>query len=238
MKVNRKFLVIVLFYFIILLFFNPNYSSAALQSNAGTPATKTPAEWIMQIRQMQSQGGTLGRTDTINSTTLLSNATDLDIHMEKNTEYGAMAILSASSYGKSTAISNGQTTTGNSTGVVINFNNEWVAATGKNPTTGNDFIGLCDKNVSTRYRNYYVNDNGTWRTKMGDATSETEGWHGKNTNFWFQPYRDETGYLRATGNSNIFSYSARGYIGGRDLGEAYPTYKWSSRAVIVVGSEL
>ena len=48
--------------------------------------------------------------------------------MEKNTEYGAMAILSASSYGNQSKIESGGTTTGNKSGVYINLNKEWVSA--------------------------------------------------------------------------------------------------------------
>ena len=79
----------------------PTKVEAVLQSNGDTAATKTLDEWILQIRQMQASGGCLGLTDTINSTGLLSNNTNLDIHMEKNTEYGAMILLSASDYRKS-----------------------------------------------------------------------------------------------------------------------------------------
>lgn len=112
MKISKKILSSVLSISVVCVMVNPIISSAALQSNGGTPAGKNINQWMLQIRQMQSIGGTLGRTDTIDTSNLRSDATDLDIHMEKNTEYGAMAILSASAYGNPNKIQNGKTTTG------------------------------------------------------------------------------------------------------------------------------
>ena len=128
MKVKNKILTAMVFGTILSGLIIPNKANAVLQSNGGTPATRNLNDWLLQIRQMQEIGGTLGRTDTINTTNLTSGATDLDIHMEKNTEYGAMAILSASAYGNPNKINDGETTTGNSTGIVININSEWVSA--------------------------------------------------------------------------------------------------------------
>lgn len=156
---------IILAYFLIM----PNTANAALQSNGGTPILKTIDQWMLQIRQMQSAGGTLGLTDTINETGLTSTNTNLDIHMEKNTEYGAMAILSASSYGKPDIVNSGETTTGNKTGVVINLNNELVAAGIVNSAS-------TYKNALKRYKNTYTM---LYVAKVGDAIKETEGWHGR-----------------------------------------------------------
>ena len=99
MKLKKKILIGIFAVSMVCIILQPNTANAALQSNGGTPATKDINGWMLQVRQMQELGGTLGRTDTIDNTNLMSNATDLDIHMEKNTEYGAMAILSASAYG-------------------------------------------------------------------------------------------------------------------------------------------
>lgn len=107
-----------------LLLLGENNSHAVLQANGGTKAKYSFAEFILKIRQMESLGGTLGLTETINTTTLLptSESNNLDIHMEKNTEYGAIAILSVSSYGNPNKINDGQTSTGNKTGIVFNGN--------------------------------------------------------------------------------------------------------------------
>ena len=107
-----------------MLLLGANSSHAVLQANGGTKAKYSFAEFILKIRQMESLGGTLGLTETINTTTLLptSESNNLDIHMEKNTEYGAIAILSVSSYGNPNKINDGQTSTGNKTGIVFNGN--------------------------------------------------------------------------------------------------------------------
>ena len=190
----------------------PNTSRAALQSNGGTPATKTIDQWMLQIRQMQSAGGTLGLTDTINETGLTSTNTNLDIHMDKNTEYGAMAILSASSYGKPDKVNSGESTTGNKTGVVININNESVAA------------GLiASASIYTKATERYKNEYTPYEPKIGDAIEETKGWHGSGASNWISD--SNTHNLCRSLSGSLFSYQAGFY------GQGYP-----SRACIVVGS--
>ena len=200
----------------------PTISQAALQSNGNTPATNTLNNWICIVRQMQMAGGTLGLTNSIDWNSaggkfLTSDNPNLDIHMEKNTEYGAMAILSASSYGNPNPVGDG----GNQTGVRVNFNKEWVA--GLNSMLDNQQFNY----ISARYKNIYVND-----AKIGDATIETKGWHGYANSYWFNNKR-YVGMVRSY-SSSIFSYHGNDDAYGR--GDAVPTKKWATRAVIVVGS--
>lgn len=84
MKIKKKILLIVIIVLTILML-KTNQSYAALKSNGGTVATHKIADWLTQIRQMETLGGTLGLNETINSTTLLSTSgsNDLDCHMEK-----------------------------------------------------------------------------------------------------------------------------------------------------------
>lgn len=185
--------------------------------------------------------------------------------MEKNTEYGAMIILSASSYGNPNKIANGQTTTGNASGVVMNLNKEWVAAARNDTTVGNM------SGAAKRYWNAYTGDGST--AKKGDAMGETNGWHGSTNNRWF--YHHCTGYIqgtvcdgpaadgafvRAQGGS-IFGFTGYSYDGGMDTNytsvvcgvhgiqeyglkyyrdsekkDACPVVPHYSRAAIVVGS--
>lgn len=199
-KSTIKIIFITFCLWLMLFVITPIKAQAALQSNGGTPAVKNIGDWMLQVRNMQSLGGTLGRTDTINTTNLTSNATDLDIHMEKNTEYGAMAILSASSYGNPGKIENGQTTTGNETGVVINLNKEWVAA-------GQLLDLSVFTNANGRYKNSYTP---TYSAKVGDAITETKGWHGSTSSVWLSesqfPRYAETiaGLIRAYSRKYIF----------------------------------
>ena len=93
-KNNKTLIAILLVIFLQILAFGTT-SKAALESNGNTPATKDVGPWLNSIRKMESAGGTLGLSETINDTTLLSTSgsNSLDIHMEKNGEYGIMAIL-------------------------------------------------------------------------------------------------------------------------------------------------
>ena len=120
---------------------------------------------------MQETGGGLGLNDKISDTDLTSSNKNFDVHFQKNTEYGAVAILSASAYGNPSTISDGQTTTGNDTGIQIKLNGEWTAAAASNTKVWAMQVG------KARYWNNYGTGNGS-NSKNGDALAETNGWHG------------------------------------------------------------
>ena len=221
MGTKKNFLIIIVAIIMLCVIIKPNESEAALQSNGGTPATKNLSDWMLQIRQMQELGGTLGRKDAIDTTNLTSGATDLDIHMEKNTEYGAMVILSASSYGNPNKIEDGETTTGNSTGIVMNLNIERVAAATDDDVAKN-FVG-----ATRRYKNIYLVN---YVAKKGDAISETYGWHGYSKSMWLGS--DGHGLLRSI-ETSIFSYRPDWVSGTASSASSKP---WASRAAIVVGT--
>ena len=204
-------------------------SNAALQANGKSTKQDTIGNWLLNVRKMEEVGGTLGLTDTINITDLTSSATtsnNLDIHMELNTEYGAMAILSASSYGNQNKIGSGKTTTGNKSGVYIRiseWDSEWVSA-------GCNELGVANfKNAISKYKNIYTT---SYSAKIGDAISETSGWHGGNAG-WLSN-NTTSGLLRAVSGS-IFSYD--GYGGSNGNGASYIT-KHPTRAVVVIGNGL
>ena len=221
MEVKKKILISILGISAICMILNPVKSKAALQSNGNSPATKNVNDWITGVRQMQVTGGTLGLTDEINATNLTSTNKNLDIHMQKNTEYGAMAILSASAYGNQKKIADGETTTGNKSGIYIALNKEWVSA-GLNDLSSTNF-----KNALGKYKNIYT---ATYVAKVGDAITETNGWHGSGASRWIN--NSNTGVIRAYSGS-LFSYFAGA---GDTSGIALNNRVYSSRAVIVVGN--
>ena len=226
MKLKNKILTLIIMVFAICMMLVPNNVNAALQANGNTSTTATIGSWLLNIRKMEETGGTLGLTDTIDTTSLVSSATtsnNLDIHMEKNTEYGAMAILSASAYGNQNVIANGETTTGNKTGVYINLNREWVSA-GKMEY---DSVYI---NVNKKYKNLYES---TYVSRVGDAIGETSGWHSSEASEWINR-NDSSGLIRGFGGS-IFSYYGKSDLPRNGYGEAYYTKPYSTRAVIVVG---
>ena len=241
MKLKEKLEISIIGISITIMLINPIYSRATLQSNGGTVKTNNVGTWIKAIRQMETDGGTLGLSDTVNGTNLTSSASEsnnLDIHMEKNTEYGAMAILSASAYGNANKIENGQTTTGNKSGIVININKEWVAA----GTISDDITFY---NASSKYKNDMT------AGRVGEACSETSGWHGSGASTWIVsqggqyvylwPADKYAGLIRAYSGS-IFSYYGNGYNNSNVDWEssarwydAYYKKTYASRAVVVVG---
>lgn len=225
MRVKGKIILVLLLAFILFII-NPIISNAALQANGASIKKDNIANWLINVRRMESAGGTLGLSDTINSTTLVSNSNEsnnLDIHMQKNTEYGAMAILSASAYGNPNKINSGETTTGNKSGVHIYLNQhgdgEWVSA----GSTQNAIF----QNIKGKYVNEYTT---SYVAKRGDAINETYGWHANMGDSWWSWIIDNKNSHLVRGNyhNSIFSYDSGVY-------GAY-TANYASRAVIVVGN--
>ena len=233
MKTKAKLIGCIIVLSVIMMYI-PTRSKAGLQANGESVKQDSLDKWLLNVRQMESSGGTLGLTDSINQTDLTSSAetsNNLDIHMEKNTEYGAMAILSASSYGKPDKINYGETTTGNKSGIYININKEWVAA---------GSLSSCSfyTKVNARYKNYCVyGSTETTAARSGDAILETKGWHGSNVSEWLgfggSDYGDPSGLLRAYSGS-LFSYYGKSYSYYKYI-DAHYTKPWATRAVVVIG---
>ena len=203
LKQNNLLLILIISVFTLVLTLGTTFSKAALQANGNTPAQKDLGTWMSSIRDMEATGGTLGLSETKGSDLLSTNGSNnLDAHMEKNSEYGAMAILSASSYGKQDKVNGGETTTGNKSGVVINLNKEWVAA--------GTVAGCANyEGAAPRYKDIYTTEQ---IRKNGDALLETKGWHGSGESNWTSDSWNMnqavtfTGFIRACSGS-IFSYS-------------------------------
>lgn len=197
-------------------------SKAVLQSNGNTGAIYNLSDWMINVRKMEELGGAMGLSETLNSNlTSSSSSNGIDVHMQKNTEYGALAILSASSYGNPNKVNDGETTTGNATGVVMKLNYEWVAAGTVNLAT----------NYASAVGRYKNVADGTYYKRNGDAITETRGWHGSWTSTWIYDI-DASGLVRA-GSGSIFSYDGKGTA----YGDRFARYDipYSSRAVIVQG---
>ena len=220
MKIRNNNLILMLSIFIVCFIVYPSNVKAVLQSNGGTPTTKDIGTWLLQIRQMEQLGGTLGLSDTINTTNLTSTKTEsngIDIHMEKNTEYGAIAILSASAYGNPNKVESGQTTTGNKSGIVMNLNKEMVSSGSLTSVTQYT-------NANGKYKNIYTSN---YVAKLGDAITETSGWHGSGESTWLSTtgkyevwsgsgpsvHPDAVCLLLRAYSGSIFSYYGYGFEG-------------------------
>ena len=194
---------------------------AALQANPNTQYTKqdSATNWISNFRKMEIAGGAMGLNETLNSDlTSSSGSNGIDVHMMRTTEYGAIAILSASGYGNPSNAKAITSTTGNETGVMVNTNQwEWNAG----GLQGHIFSG-----VNNRYFDTYTSNQDSARA--GDALGSskttnpgTERWHSASKSDWVDSY--DPCFKRGYGG--IFSF---GYGGGDCYG----------RGVVVCGAGL
>lgn len=190
----------------ILLIMNGTQVQAALQSNPNTHYIKKakPENWFPLFRNMEATGGALGLNETKNSTTMLATeSNNLDSHMMKNTEYGAIAILSASGYGNPTTLQKStiKTTTGNETGIYYSGTNAEFVAGG---TSGYIFPG-----IDSRYYDTYGNGApSTARRGDGLGTGSTtnpgcNGWHSATQNYWV----NNSHPLFERGEGGLFSFN-------------------------------
>ena len=178
---------------------------ASLQANPNTHNKKVdlPTNWMTNIRSMENSGEAMGLSEILNSDlTASSDSNGIDVHMMKSTEYGAIAILSASGYGNPQKLQNSteKTTTGNKTGVYFSGANwEWVAG----GLQGSIFGG-----VNSKYYDSYTGAQAS--AKVGDAlgTSGTTnpgcaGWHSASIAGWVN---GSYPYFRRDGGG-LFSFS-------------------------------
>ena len=203
---------------------------AALQSRpGGTPLYDGSANGYFEgFRDMEKEGGPLGlratfETNSSKSYIETSTSNNIDSHMCKNSEWGAVAMLSASDYGagngkvnysydSTTKIYNlSASTTGNLTGVFGMYsamlNLQWVAGGIKSSLVSNydaNSIG----NAPVRYVDFYQDgqsDVYNDRFLPGDATYETLSFYGvKNSTFVY----GSNYFLFARGRNGIFNFKA------------------------------
>ena len=199
---------------------------AALQSNPNTQykTNYNPTTWMTQIRQIETSGNAMGLSETLDTTSLIatSESNGIDVHMMKSTEYGAIAILSASGYGNPQTLqsSSVKTTTGNKTGIYFSGSNwEWVAG----GLEGSIFSG-----VNSRYFDTY--SGGQASARIGDALGSASttnpgcaGWHSASLSVWVN---SSYPYFKR-GNGGLFSFY--------DYGASYSS---CARGVAVVGAGL
>lgn len=190
---------------------------AALQANPNTHYKKDDGitNWMSNMRKMEESGNAMGLSETFKSDlTASSKSNNIDVHMMKSTEYGAIAILSASGYGnpKKLQESTIKTTTGNKTGVYFSgANYEWVAG----GLQGSIFSG-----VNSRYFDIYSTSQISARAgdALGEVSSANQGcagWHSGGKNYWVYaacPYfvRDNGGLFIFSNDSNERTHYARG----------------------------
>ena len=177
---------------------------AALQANPNTQSIKKtgPTDWIKEFRQMEMAGGAMGLKETLNTDlTSSSGSNGIDVHMMRTTEYGAIAILSASGYGNPSNAKAITSTTGNETGIILNTNNyEWTAG----GLQGSIFSG-----VNSRYFDTYTGNQSSARAGDALGTSTTPnpgaaGWHKASYYLWV--YSNYPYFVRSRGGMFSFGF--------------------------------
>ena len=208
---------------------------AALQANPNTQGKKTDTlpNWIKNIRQMEAADGAMGLSETIGADLVAtSESNGIDVHAIRSTEYGAMAILSASGYGNPSNDKAITTTTGNNTGVMINTADwEWTAGIANASSAGVSAF-------NSKYYDLYTFNDAT-SAKAGDALGSSTvtnpgcaGWHSASSSTWLSNYQN-CGFARGSGG--IFSFNGCSY----NLSNAgYVITPHWARAVVVCGAGL
>lgn len=210
-----------------LLILNGGQARASLQANPNTQYTKTdvPVNWMKAFREMEQTGEAMGLDESLNADLTAVSSNNIDVHMMRSTEYGAIAILSASGYGNPSNEQAITSTTGNNTGVILDTNGKWEWVAGG--LKGSIFTG-------TDGRYYDTYEETQTSAKRGDALGNKEidnagcdGWHSAQSIGWV--YSNSPYFTR--GGEGIFSggYYATGATSG--------VVVWS-RGVAVCGTSL
>ena len=225
-KVLSKIFIIICVMGLIAVTLSSSQVQAILQSNPNTHYTRqmSGTNWMIYFRNMEKVGEALGLSETIDGITKLatSESNNIDSHMIKSTEFGAIAILSASGYGNPKTLKDStlKTTTGNETGIYFDPGNyskyTEVTAGGYSVFAG----------IDGRYYDAYTSDNSS--AKVGDAlgTASTTnpgctGWHSASYKSW----PNSKGDIFVRNKFGLFSFDEY----------SINTDSYSSRGVIVCG---
>lgn len=199
MKKTRKKYLMILFLTLSITILPMRGVKAALQANPNTHVKKTdaPTNWMSNIRKMEEVNGAMGLSESLNSDLTSKESNNIDVHMMRTTEYGAIAILSASGYGNPKTLQNSsiKTTTGNKTGVYFTGNNWELNAGG---LQGRIFGG-----VNAKYYDVYTVSSSS--AKVGDAFG-CSGWHSASDSEWIS---DSYPWFKREGEG-LFSFSSNG----------------------------
>lgn len=161
-----------------ILFMHKNVYAVGGQASGTSNLFSDVSYFFELIRAMETSTGTLGKSSNINTDTYVDNSGNgIDCHLEKNTEYGTIALLATSEYGNATSNDNVSTGLG-STGVfqMCNGGYEYIASTYSSekdgtPTT-NNYNGALTR-ADSRYVNKYY---GSKHSITGDGLIEAGGY--------------------------------------------------------------
>lgn len=224
MNIKSKKLLVVFAVVLIATVIAPIRSNAGLQANkGGTSLVNMSASGFFKgSRFMETQYGTLGKNAVFDDKYVDTTGNGIDSHMILNTEWGTVAMLTASSFGAGKEITGNSdsTSTGNESGIynLANGMSEYTATVDNSEKNGNGLL----QNADSRYFNLYSS---WYTTYKGDAT-ECVKWLGATIAY----------------KNNIETYPSfyRGInaLFGYDINDAYGFSNITSRAVAVCGENL
>ncbi len=241
---KRKFYVI-LFIFLVAILALTIKSEAAYQSrpNFSALVNTTSNDFFKNIRMMESADGPMGLSATFETSSTevkeTSSSNNIDVHMIKNSEWGAAVLLASSGYGAGSDDNAGTWTTGpnNYTGIYGMGNGNWEYTAsfckqgGSTVTGASSYNSILHHYQGSKYVDQYVNKNNqatadydTFTVIKGDAVIDVMGLHSGSK------------YL-VTSDSPVFR---RGYDGVFAFGRfnGYGVSSYTSRAVAVCGAGL
>lgn len=239
---KRKFYVILFIFLVAILALTIN-SEAAYQSrpNFSALVNTTSNDFFKNIRMMESADGPMGLSATFETSSTevkeTSSSNNIDVHMIKNSEWGAAVLLASSGYGAGSDNNAGTWTTGpnNYTGIYGMGNGNWEYTAsfckqgGSNVTGAASYNSILHHYQGTKYVDQYVNKNNqatadydTFTVIKGDAIIDVMGLHSGNKDLV-----TSDGPVFTRGRNGVFAFS-------RNNGGSYLT----SRGVAVCGAGL
>lgn len=224
MNIKSKKLLVVFAVVLIVTVIAPIRSNAGLQANKGGTSLErvSVSEFFKGSRFMETQYGTLGKNAVFDDKYVDTTGNGIDSHMILNTEWGTVAMLTASSFGAGKEITGNSdsTSTGNESGIynLANGMTEYTATVNGRDMNGNRWLQKAD----ARYYNKYE---GGGTRFYGDAT-ECINWLGATNSY---KNNLETYPSLYRGIKSLFGYTITDAAGEPNM---------TSRAVVVCGENL
>ena len=240
---------------------------ATYQSRPGFSAlVNTTAEtFFKQIREMETSSGPMGLNATLDDSYNDTSGNGIDVHMIKNSEWGAVAMLAMSGYGGGAADQIDSYTTGpsNYTGVYGMGNGNWeytmtfASTNGSSPDTSSSVSSyqrnLVNLGIDSKYYDLYhipnsditSTDNQTFYSYNYSAAGSSSLNHNGDAIYEMYPIllsqKGPDSYTRNTTLGNPFFLRGSSYGDGvlaSNGSSGNPTSSYTSRAVVVCGSGL
>ena len=243
----------------------PMFSQAAYQvrPNFNPLVNTTAPDFFYNIRLMETSEGPMGLNMSKDNIYTGGDGNGIDVHMMKNTEWGAAAMLAISGYGAGSqaSVNSSGYTTGNYTGIYgMGNNGNWeymstlVTKDGTTVDTTSSYAkALVDKNISSKYYDLYDVKNLTsynqydafYARNYSGATdyAGTKNFHGdaifETISLFTTTYPSGTRYyVYASFPFFLRGYSSSGGVLSSSNGSWSATSSIGSRAVVVCGSGL